>query len=108
MYVDPKAHTMATLYGDDAAVHAAAMALPGERKAPAYPSGAVLALVTWTQRDDPHWFGARIPDAPQSVEFVQAAAAIAGQSLREESPTAGAAELRVSLALSLRPARIPQ
>ena len=43
------------------------------RAAPAYPAGAVLALVTWAQRDDPHWFGARIPDVPQSVEFVGAA-----------------------------------
>ena len=29
-----------------------------------YSAGAVLALVTWTQREDPHWFGGRIPDAP--------------------------------------------
>ncbi len=35
------------------------------------PAGAVLALVTWVQRDDPHWFGARIPARPRSVEFVQ-------------------------------------
>jgi hypothetical protein len=36
----------------------------------AYPQGSVLALVTWQQRDDPHWFGARIPDVPLSIEFV--------------------------------------
>jgi hypothetical protein len=30
----------------------------------------VLALVTWAQRDDPHWFGGKIPGAPQTVEFV--------------------------------------
>ena len=40
---------------------------------PAYAEGAVLALITWAQRDDPHWFGARVPDKPQSVEFVQEA-----------------------------------
>lgn len=34
----------------------------------------MLALVTWVQRDDPHWFGARIPDVSQSVDFVQVAA----------------------------------
>ena len=38
-----------------------------------YPPGAVLALVTWAQREDPHWFGARIPDRPQMVEIVQVA-----------------------------------
>jgi hypothetical protein len=36
-----------------------------------YPPGSVLALVTWAQREDPHWFGARIPDRPLSVEFVE-------------------------------------
>ena len=30
----------------------------------------MLALVTWAQRDDPHWFGAKIPSTVQSVEFV--------------------------------------
>ena len=67
MYVDPKTRTMATLYGNDAAMRAALARQPA-------PPGAVLALVTWAQRDDPHWFGARIPGAPQSVEFVQVAA----------------------------------
>jgi hypothetical protein len=50
MYVDPVNHTMATLSGND---------------------GPVLALVTWMQREDPHWFGARIPAAPTSIEFLQ-------------------------------------
>ena len=27
--------------------------------------GSVLALVTWVQREDPHWFGASIPDSPR-------------------------------------------
>ncbi len=76
MYVDPKAGTMATLYGNGAAMQAvqAHRAAPaGGPQAPAYGAGAVLALVTWAQREDPHWFGARIPGAPQSVEFVQVA-----------------------------------
>ena len=67
MYVDPRNRTMATLYGNDAAMEA----VRGSPAAPAYPAGAVLALVTWAQRDDPHWFGARIPDRPLSVEFVE-------------------------------------
>ena len=115
MYVDPKTHTTATLYGNDAAVQALSSASKGDGRGPAYPTGAVLALVTWTQRDDPHWFGGRIPDAPESVEFVLMSTAgqmneyrrFAGQGLHEERPTASAAELRTSLVLSLSPARLP-
>ena len=61
--VDRGAETTATLFGNDAAVGAA-------RAGKAYPAGAVLGLVTWKQREDPHWFGARIPGTPVSVEFV--------------------------------------
>jgi hypothetical protein len=66
MYVDPSAHTMATLYGDDTAMRSARASQSDPsagRGAPAYSASAVLALVTWVQRDDPHWFGARIPAA---------------------------------------------
>jgi hypothetical protein len=61
--VDRGNETTATLFGNDAAVAAA-------RAGTAYPTGAVLGLVTWQQREDPHWFGARIPGRPVSVEFV--------------------------------------
>ena len=61
--VDRGDETTATLFGNDAAVAAA-------RAGTAYPAGAVLGLVTWQQREDPHWFGARIPGRPVSVEFV--------------------------------------
>ena len=117
MYVDPKTHTMATLYGNDAAmqgVHPRGAA-PETARRSAYPAGAVLALVTWVQRDDPHWFGARIPAAPQSVEFVQVAAAgqtnsyrrFAGTDLIEDHPAASAAAQRTSFVLGLTPARLP-
>ncbi|HEY6770351.1 MAG TPA: cytochrome P460 family protein [Candidatus Sulfotelmatobacter sp.] len=117
MYVDPRTHTMATLYGNDTAmqgVQADGAAPGGGPKGPAYPAGAVLALVTWLQRDDPHWFGARIPAVPQSVEFVQVAASgrtssyrrFAGTELIEDHPAAGAAEQRASFVLSLAPARL--
>ncbi len=62
--VDRGAETTGTLFGNDAAVSAA-------RAGVAYPAGAVLGLVTWRQREDPHWFGARIPGAVMSVEFVE-------------------------------------
>jgi hypothetical protein len=120
MYVDRKTHTMATLYGNDEAMQgvqaqAAHSAIPvGGPKGPAYPAGAVLALVTWVQRDDPHWFGARIPAAPQSVEFVQVAAgqpisyrSFAGAGLIEEHRSASAAALRTNFVLGLAPARLP-
>jgi hypothetical protein len=62
--VDRGSGTTGTLFGNDAAVSAA-------RAGVAYPAGAVLGLVTWQQREDPHWFGARIPGSVVSVEFVE-------------------------------------
>jgi hypothetical protein len=65
--VDRGAGTTYTLFGNDAAVSAA-------RSGQSYPVSAVVAMVTWRQRDDPHWFGARIAGDPVSVEFVTVAA----------------------------------
>jgi hypothetical protein len=62
--VDRGAGTTSTLFGNDAAVNAA-------RAGVGYPAGAVLGLVTWREREDPHWFGARIPGEVVSVEFVE-------------------------------------
>ncbi len=117
MYVDPKTRTMATLYGNDAAMQAvqARRAAPaGGAGGPTYQAGAVLALVTWVQREDPHWFGARIPGTPQSVEFVQVADGgqtsyrrFAGTGLIEDQSAAGAAMQRTSFVLGLAPARLP-
>jgi hypothetical protein len=118
MFVDPRSHATATLYGNDAAMQAVqAAGAPGAAPGvtPAYPAGAVLALVTWAQRDDPHWFGARIPDVPQSVEFVQMTAAgaaagyrnFAGSGLVENHPTASVVTQRSSLIVGLAPARLP-
>jgi hypothetical protein len=107
MYVDPKTGTMATLYGNDTAM--------GRRGAALYPESAVLALVTWAQREDPHWFGARIPGVPQSVEFVEVAAAgkpaayrrFAGTGLVADQPAANAVTERTAFILALPPARLP-
>jgi len=63
--IDHTNSTMSTLYGNDRAI-----AYVRSTTGSAYPAGSVLALVTWAQRDDPHWFGAKIPASPQSVEFV--------------------------------------
>ncbi len=71
--VDKTQGTMSTLYGNDAAVDHA-------RTAPQtpYPDGAVLALVTWDQQDDAHWFGGIIPGKIRTIEFVSVAAANGG------------------------------
>lgn len=63
-FVDQKEGTMSTLYGNDIAVNSART---GQT---AYPAGSVISLVTWSQREDGHWFGARIPEAILSVEQI--------------------------------------
>jgi hypothetical protein len=84
--VDRGDEKTATLFGNDAAVAAA-------RAGEAYPAGAVLGLVTWKQREDPHWFGARIPGQPVSVEFVVVGSGVdrefVGTPWREVAGTAG-------------------
>ena len=56
---------MSTLYGNDIAIQYARTNSKHD-----YPSGSQIALVTWTRRDDPRYFGARIPDHIKSIEFV--------------------------------------
>src|ERR1700691_1015964 len=118
MYVDPRTHTTATLYGNDAAMQTvqARRAPPiGGPSGPTYPAGAVLALVTWVERDDPHWFGARLPAAPESVEFVKVAGpglrskyrVFAGLGLSENRPTPSASAERTRFILELAPAQLP-
>jgi len=115
MYVDPKTHTMATLYGNPAAMKEVQMRGTPHSGGPKYSAGAVLALVTWAQRDDPHWFGGRIPAIPESAEFVQVAATgqtisyqrFAGKELVEEHPAASVVAQRTSFMLGLTPARLP-
>jgi hypothetical protein len=63
--IDPQSSTMSTLYGNDAAVQYARANSKHD-----YPAGSQIALVTWTRRDDPRYFGAKIPDRLKSIEFV--------------------------------------
>jgi hypothetical protein len=114
MYVDPKSQTTATLYGNDIAMQAA-LARRENRASPAYLAGSVLALVTWAQRDDPHWFGGRIADTLESIEFIQVAAPgqinsyrqFALPGLNEIQPTASRAVLRMNFVLGMAPAPLP-
>jgi hypothetical protein len=110
--VDPKTRTTATLYGNGAAMQVMER---GGAPGIAYPSGSVLALVTWAQREDPHWFGGRIPDTPLSVEFVQIWSGgnahvyrvFEGRTLFEAHPNAVDASQRTSFILNLKPASLP-
>jgi hypothetical protein len=117
MYVDPKSRTTATLFGNDAAMRAVQPRRSDGIGAsnPQYPAGTVLALVTWAQRDDPHWFGARIPAAPQSVEFVEVAGpglpskyrVFGGMGLTENHPATSTVAGRTRFMLDLAPAQLP-
>ena len=118
MYVDPKTRTTAMLFGNDAAMRAVQprdAAPMGPASNPSYPAGAVLALVTWAQRDDPHWFGARIPAAAQSVEFVEMGGpgrpgsyrVFADSGLNEHHPAASTVAQRTRFMLDLAPAQLP-
>jgi hypothetical protein len=64
--VDGQASTMFTLYGNDVATQHARTGPQGP-----YPVGSQLALVTWFQQEDDHWFGARTPAAIKSIEFIR-------------------------------------
>jgi hypothetical protein len=81
-----------------------------------YPEGSQLALVTWLQRDDPHWFGARIPGSFVSLEVVTVERGVdgklvagykrfAGEPAREVSDAS--AEQRKERILGLRAAEMP-
>ena len=114
LFVDPSAHTMSALFGNDAAQTARVRGSnPG--KAPAYPAGSVLALVIWSQREDPHWFGGRIPDTPQSVEFVEsdgtgkarAYRRYDGPLLQEQTLQSEDVVRRSNFVLTLAPAILP-
>jgi hypothetical protein len=111
MYVDPSKHTTAMLLGNDAAIKAVDAHSPTPQ-APQYPAGSVLALVTWAQREDPHWYSARIPEAPLSVEFVQIGTTntyrtFTGPTLAEAHPTDPEATAREHFLLNLPPAPLP-
>jgi hypothetical protein len=115
MYMDPENHTMAVLYGNESALRSLNLRSADAAAAPAYSQGAVLALATWIQRDDPHWFGARIPDAPQSIEFVQVGleggkneySRFSGAELAQATADDTTAAMRIKLILGLAPARLP-
>jgi hypothetical protein len=60
-------HTLATVLGNDRAI-----AYARKNATHAYPAGSVLAVITWSQEEDPRWFGGNIPGEARSVEFLEA------------------------------------
>lgn len=116
LFVDPKTLAISTLLvNEEGARGVQAWLAHGSQSAIDYPAGSVLALVTWGEREDPHWFGARIPDLPQSVEFVRiheegrpaTYQRFAGSSLNEQSVDEATASERVHAMQSLAPAVLP-
>ena len=59
-------HTLATVLGNDRAI-----AYARKNATHAYPAGSVLSVITWSQEEDPRWFGGNIPDNVRSVEFLE-------------------------------------
>jgi hypothetical protein len=59
-------HTLATVLGNDRAI-----AYARKNAAHAYPAGSVLSVITWSQEEDPRWFGGDIPGKVRSVEFLE-------------------------------------
>lgn len=64
--VDKKEKTMSTLYGND--IVAEYVRNSGDQH---YPAGSELSLVTWSQKEDIHWYGANIPGEIKSIEIVK-------------------------------------
>ena len=115
MFVDPASRSMATVYGNAVAMHGVRARGTAFAQRPAYAPGAVLALVTWAQREDPHWFGGRISDTPRSIEFVVTGAegkdssyrCFEGPKLLEVTSSPEIAARRSKFILGLHPAALP-
>jgi len=65
-WVNKHEATMSTMLGNDVAVQYARTNAEMQ-----YPAGSVLSVVTWSQQEDPRWFGGNIPQKPRAVEFVR-------------------------------------
>lgn len=114
LFVDPGRRTLSALLGNPAA-YAAVRPRGNTPAAPAYPVGTTLALITWSERDDPHWFGARIPSDVRTVEFVSISPAgktpeyhrYAGVPLAEVQMQPSSAADRIHYITGLAPASLP-
>ena len=105
--------TFSILFGNDAAVRHSRTNASHD-----YPTGSVIAFVTWHQQEDIRWFGGQIPAAAKSVEFVsvesgeQGRPSVAyevyeGSPLKKTSLADDRANSRVAFLLSQRAAGMP-
>ncbi len=111
-WVDKQSSTMSTLYGNGVAARYA-RANAGRD----YPVGSLLSVITWSQQEDPRWFGGNIPAKVKSVEYVTVGAgadqrpSYAYQKYEgaplEKTPEGPAANERVELLLAQRAAVMP-
>jgi hypothetical protein len=113
--IDREKATMSELLGNDLAI----THVRTDAQSP-WPPGAQVALVTWKQRTDKHWFGANIPGEPVSVEVVTVAPPTApdapmsfvyetytGSPLKKQAVDAAATAARAFAVISLRAAVLP-
>jgi hypothetical protein len=89
--IDQSESSMSTLYGNDIALDYARTHARHD-----FPNGSTLSLVTWTQREDERWYGAKVPDHVKSVEFVFVKAAADGRPLYSYQKYEGTPLKRVS------------
>jgi len=64
-WVNKQDATMSTMFGNDVAVRYARTNAEMQ-----YPAGSVLSVVTWSEQEDPRWFGGNIQKSTKAVEFV--------------------------------------
>jgi hypothetical protein len=69
--LNPADRTLSTISGN-----AQAVAYARQHVSSDYPAGSVLAMTTWSQQEDPRWFGGKIPGSVRSVEFLEVQAAV--------------------------------
>jgi hypothetical protein len=105
--VDQRTSSIYMVFGNDAAVDHARAGSPSP-----YPIGSILAMITWRQQDDPHWFGAKIPGPIHSIEYVGVYPAsyqrFDGEPLRKSSGGDSAAiAQRVNLILGVKASVMP-
>jgi hypothetical protein len=110
--IDHAHGTMSTLYGNDAAIESArSLQMPNPSQ-----EQPVLALITWYQQEDKHWFGGRIPGAVQKVEFVYFAKSVSlawtydlyeGSPLQKAAPNPVSDPLRIYTITRMRAAVMP-
>jgi hypothetical protein len=85
------------------------------RQGRGYEPGSAIAFVTWSQRDDPHWFGGRIPKGLVSVEVLSFGAGgtpgyalYEGASLTKKTPAADEVARRVQYIAAQKASVLPK